>query len=171
MSSAMIATAISIDQLRTRGFPISYYANKYKMGQCVVALNEYLENNRENKYNSFVYRMLATTQKGNYNSNTKIVNFKEQFGQTLINSHVIMTDNNRLVIDPMFGLERVKMDNYVKHIVESGLLDIKQEFKEVLFDIQPLLEKHQKDCRSQFVSNDPIMCTFSVDLETKVVSM
>ena len=152
-------------------FSIDYYKKKYKMGQCVIALNEYLEINCSKKYTSFVYRMCATTQKGNYNSNIKIVNFKELFGKTAINSHVILTDQKRLVIDPLFGLEGMKMDDYVRHVVESGLLDIKPEYKEIIFDIQPLLELHRKDNRSQFVTRDPVLCTFSFDLETKVVLM
>ena len=172
MTSAMIAHALTFDALKTsKQIPISYYKQKYKMGGCVIALNEYLENNHHSsvKFNSFVYRMLATTQKGNYNSNTKVVNFKELFGTTPINSHVILTDGERLVTDPLFGLERMKMDDYVRYVVESGMLDIKPEHKEIIFDIQVLLEKHRKDCRSQFVARDPILCTFTVDLETKEV--
>jgi hypothetical protein len=171
MASAMIASALVIDQRRTTQLPIAYYQNKYKMGQCVIALNEYLVNNCHNSYTNFVYRMCATTQTGNYNHGIKIVNFKELFEQTPINSHVIIADNNRLVIDPLFGLEKMKMDDYVRYIVSNDLLDIKPEYKEIVFDIQPLLEKHRKNCRSQFVAMDPILCTFSVNLETKVVSM
>ncbi len=171
MASAMIATALIVDQLRTAQLPITYYQNKYKMGQCVIALNEYIQNNYPNTYTNFVYRMCATTEKGNYRSNTYAVYFKELFGQTPINSHVILADSERMVIDPLFGLEKIKMDDYVRYIVESDLLDIKPKHKEIIFDIQPLLEKHRNECRSQFVAMDPTLCTFSVDLETKLVSM
>ena len=165
MTSVMIANALVIDQRRN----VSHYQNKYKMGQCVIALNEYLENNYPKTYTNFVYRMCATTIKGQYEGSLRSVYFKELFGSQPINNHVILTDNKRMVIDPLFGLENMQMDAYVKYIVEN-LLDIKPEYKEIIFDIQPLLETHRKNNRSQFISSDPILCTFSIDLETKEVS-
>jgi hypothetical protein len=171
MASAMIATAIVIDQRRTAQLPITYYQNKYKMGHCVIALNEYIQNNYPNTYTNFVYRMCATTVKNQYEGSLRVVYFKELFGQTHLNNHVILTNDKQLVIDPLFGLENMEINAYVRYIVENDLLDIKPEYKEIIFDIQPLLEEHRKNDRSQFVAQDPILCTFSVDIETKVVSM
>jgi len=165
----MIANALLIEQHKTK-LPIKYYNAKYKMGDCVIALNEYLENNRPNSYNNFVYRMCATTVKGQYEGTLRNVYFKELFGTTPLNNHAILADHERLVIDPLFGVENMQMDAYVRYIVENGLLNIKPEYKEIVFDIQPLLEKHRKDNRSQFVARDPILCTFSIDLKTKEVS-
>ena len=145
--------------------PISYYKEKYKMGECVVALNEYIENNPDKKFTNFVYRMVAP-KNSNYVSNMRCVYFKE----TRLNNHVILTDQERYVIDPLFGIERMNIDDYVKYLVEHDLLDIKPEFTEIMLDIQPLLEKHRKECRSQFVDTDMILCSVIIDLQTKEVS-
>jgi len=170
MTSVMISNALNIDQRRSAQISINYYHYKYEMGQCVIALNEYLENNYPKTYNNFVFRMCATTIKGQYEGSLRTVYFKKLFGTTPLNNHAILADRERLVIDPLFGVENMKMDEYVKYIVENDLLDIKSEYKEIIFDIQPLLEKHRKNNRSQFVAQDPILCTFFIDLETKEVS-
>lgn len=150
------------DEHQTKnGLPITYYSTKYKMGHCVVAVNEYLVNNPGRDFKCYVYRMTATRSEENYNEfSVPAVMFVDKHcddGSDL-NSHVFLTDENRSIIDPLLGVEGMSMDKYLQLLVNGNYLDLKDEYKDILFDIQVLLKEHLVNNLGQYIHSAPCMC-------------
>lgn len=146
--------------------PITYYQETYKMGECVVALNQYREDHPDDTMSNYVFRMSANKTLGNYEGTLETVFFSEKFGDNDLNNHVFIRTKEGLVIDPLFGIENMKLDSYVKHMINNNLVKLKDNYKEIIFDIQELQEKHRKDSRSQYISNDPCI-SMIYNIETK----
>ena len=103
--------------------------------------------------------MVANTREGEYEGNLRAVSFREldREGAT-INSHVIMCNQKKRIVDPLFGLQDITLDDYIKYLVREDLIVVDKEMKEILFDLQPLTEENRKNNRSQFISKADTMC-------------
>lgn len=151
---------------------IEYYKNKFKMGNCVVLANEYASDNPEN-YKFYVFRMLGVSGTGRNRFNVPLyaVYFKEKMnGEHSINSHVFLSKDGKIT-NPSFGIENKGIDYYLIYLLKNQYVEIKPEYKEILFDIQELEEQYKKQNFGKY-NNNYNMCTFVYNLETeKIISM
>ena len=147
----------------------AWYKNNYQMGDCVIVLNQFRLDNPMLDLDNYVFRLVATKRVGHYDGTLSVVSFKELDRKgDKINSHVIMCNQNKRIVDPLFGLNDITIDDYIKHIVRENLIVIDSEFKEILFDLQPLTEEHRKNNRSQFIPDADIMCRI-YNIQTKTL--
>lgn len=148
---------------------------QYRMGDCVLAANEYNQKNGGD-YLFCVMRMLLVAggsrfpgDKSHLVGSLPAAFFKEPDSNgNRINSHCFLRARNGCVLDPMFGIMNVGIDTYLVEVCKR--VQLTDNHHVVLFDIQTLREKHRLANRSQFVASDPVLlAAFTVDTTTGTV--
>ena len=125
---------------------------RYQMGQCVLALNKWLEKN--GSLNNYILRFTSVNpfDPNNFlNGSFPILYFKElhYFDKCKLNSHVFTVNKDGKIVDPLlFPNEQIKdFREYMEKITPHLELGDKNKF---IIDVQELDEVFRKHNRSQF---------------------
>ena len=143
---------------------ITKYSKHYKMGMCCEIMKDWLADHNDLQSRCWVFQMLGTTTKGNYDRATALNFVEKQTDGRLCNTHVFITIlPSMLIIDPSLGYNQIPFQEYFKNIHESKQIDVEPNIKEIFFDIQQI----DADASvAQFREDDIVTARIIIDLET-----